>query len=75
MKYKEKEGQNWTQSHLTLILKLKLTKQILFGRQNYDFLYVGNVHKSSILKDKIDIERLKITKIPPKFLKSRPIVS
>ena len=64
MKYKEKYGQNLTKSNLTLKLKLKVTKQIFFGRQNYDFLYVGNVYKSSILKDKKDIEHLKIAKIP-----------
>ena len=67
MKYKEKYGQNLTQSHLTLILKLKVTKQNFFGKPNYDYLYVGNVHKNSILKDKKDIERLKISKILPIF--------
>ena len=55
MKYKK--GQNLTQSHLTLILKLKVTKQIFFEKPNYDFLYVGNVYKSSILSDKENIER------------------
>ena len=52
MEYKEIYGQNFTQSDLTLILKLKVTKQIFFGMPYYDFLYVGNVPKSSILKIK-----------------------
>ena len=57
MKYKHKKGRKLTQSHLTLILKLKVTKKLFFGKPIYDFLYVGNVHKRSILKDKKDIER------------------
>ena len=40
----------------------------------FDFLYVGNVHKRSILKDKKDIERWKLHKFAP-FLKSRPFLS
>ena len=46
-----------------------MTKQIFFGMPNYDFLYFGNVHKNSILKDKKDTECLKIAKIPPIFEK------
>ena len=57
MKYKHQSGQKLTQSRLTLILKLNVTKQLLFWKPIYDFLYVGNVHKRSILKDKKDIER------------------
>jgi len=75
IKRKEKKGQNLTLNHLTLILKLKMTKQIFFGKPNYDFLYVGNVHENSFLKDKKDIERLKIAKFPPVFLKRNPILS
>ena len=35
-----------------LDIKVEGYKKIFFGKPNYDFLYVGNVHESFILKDK-----------------------
>ena len=40
-----------------LNIKVEGNKKIFFGKPIYDFLYVGNVHKRSILRDKKDIER------------------
>ena len=73
MKYKHKKGQKLAQSHLTLILKLKVTKKLFFGKPTYDFLYDGNVHKRSILKDKkiLSVENCINS---PFFLKSRLIL-
>ena len=68
MKYKEKRSIFDTEP-FDLILKLKVTKQIFFGQPNYDFLYVGNVHKNSILENINDIEHLKIKKFPQFFKK------
>ena len=52
-----------------MILKLKVTKKNFLLKSNYDLLYVGNVHKSSLLKDK-KILRLKISKMTPIFEKN-----
>ena len=70
IKYKHKKGRKLTQNHLTLILKLNVTKKLFFGKPIYDFLYVGNVHKRSILKDKKDFERWKLQKFAPFSKKS-----
>ena len=51
-----------------LDIKIEGHKKIVFaGKPIYDFLYVGNVHKRSILKDKKDIERWKLHKFVPFF--------
>ena len=34
------------------VTKLKVTKKLFFGKPIYDFQYVGNVHKRSVLEDK-----------------------
>ena len=44
------------------------------GKPIYDFLYVGNVHKRSILKDKNILSVENCINLPL-FLKSRPILS
>ena len=38
-------------------IKVEGHKKMFSGKPIYDFLYVGNVYKRSILKDKKDIER------------------
>ena len=40
---------------------------MFLGKPNYDSLYVGNVYKSSNLRDEGDIERLKLQKSPHFF--------
>ena len=40
-----------------LDIKVEGHQKMFFGKQNYDFLYVGYVYYSSILRDKEDIER------------------
>ena len=49
MKYKHKQAKKINRESFDLDIKIKgHQKKIFFGKSNYDFLYVGNVHESSI---------------------------
>ena len=74
MKYKHKKLKNWNRV-FDLDIKVEGHQKNVFGKPDYDFLNVGNVHKSSILSDEEGIKRLKTCKSPPKFLKIHPILS